>query len=151
MKRAPPFGFEIVVDYKRIFRSWHIGAVKTVLISGERADSVAHGSVLLGVAEFHVLPVHFPYQSTDSVGDDERVRRIVQHGLAFGVDRRIAQDFLADEHDARYVLDLVDAVEEMSDLFLRRVAVIRRPQDDVEAVVADGLGVGAEDTQVDIA
>lgn len=55
MKRAPPFGFEIVVDYKRIFRSWHIGAVKTVLISGERADSVAHGSVLLGVAEFHVL------------------------------------------------------------------------------------------------
>ena len=57
MKRAPPFGFEIVVDYKRIFRSWHIGAVKTVLISGERADSVAHGSVLLGVAEFHVLPV----------------------------------------------------------------------------------------------
>ena len=79
------------------------------------------------------------------------VRRIVQHGLAFGVDRRIAQDFLADEHDARYVLDLVDAVEEMSDLFLRRVAVIRRPQDDVEAVVADGLGVGAEDTQVDIA
>lgn len=47
MKRAPPFGFEIVVDYKRIFRSWHIGAVKTVLISGERADSVAHGSYLL--------------------------------------------------------------------------------------------------------
>lgn len=28
MKRAPPFGFEVVVDYKRIFRSWHIGAVK---------------------------------------------------------------------------------------------------------------------------
>jgi hypothetical protein len=73
MKRAPPFGFEVVVDYKRIFRSWHIGAVKTVLISGERADSVAHGSVLLGVAEFHVLPVHLPYQSTDSVGDDERI------------------------------------------------------------------------------
>lgn len=73
MKRAPPFGFEIVVDYKRIFRSWHIGAVKTVLISGERTDSVAHGSVLLGVAEFHVLPVHLPYQSTDSVGDDERI------------------------------------------------------------------------------
>ena len=73
MKRAPPFGFEVVVDYKRIFRSWHIGAVKTVLISGERADSVAHGSVLLGVAEFHVLAVHLPDQSTDPVGDDERV------------------------------------------------------------------------------
>ena len=67
MKRAPPFGFEIVVDYKRIFRSWHIGAVKTVLISGERADSVAHGSVLLGVAEFHVLPVHFPGSAEDAL------------------------------------------------------------------------------------
>ena len=76
MKRAPPFGFEIVVDYKRIFRSWHIGAVKTVLIPGERADSVAHASVLLGVAEFHALPVHLPDQSTDPVGDDERVTSV---------------------------------------------------------------------------
>ena len=77
MKRAPPFGFEVVVDYKRIFRSWHIGAVKTVLISGERADSVAHGSVLLGVAEFHVLPVHLPYQSTDSVAMMSASRRFM--------------------------------------------------------------------------
>ena len=79
------------------------------------------------------------------------VRRIVQHGLAFGIDRRITQDFFADEHDSRYVLNLIDAVEEMGYLFLRRIAVIRRPQDNVETVVADGLGVGTEDTQVDIA
>ena len=79
------------------------------------------------------------------------VRRIVQHGLAFGIDRRITQDFFADEHDSRYVLNLIDAVEEMGYLFLRRIAVIRRPQDNVETVVADGLGVGTEDAQVDIA
>ena len=73
MKRAPPFGFAVIIDHKRIFRAWCIRAVETMLVTGERADSVAHGSVLLGVAEFHVLAVHLPDQSADPVGDDERI------------------------------------------------------------------------------
>ena len=39
----------------------------------------------------------------------------------------------------------------MVDVGLRRVAVIRRPQDDVEAVIADDFGIGAQDAQVDVA
>ena len=79
------------------------------------------------------------------------VCRIVQHGLAFGIDRRIAQDFLADEHDARYVLYLIGAVEEMGDLFFRRIAVVRRTQDDVKPVVRNGPGISTEDAKVDVA
>ena len=39
----------------------------------------------------------------------------------------------------------------MVDIGFRRVAVIRRPQDDIETVVADDLGIGAHDAQVDVA
>ena len=71
MKRAPPFGFEVVVDDERVFRSWNIRLVETVFVSGECADGVADAAVLFGVVEADISVMHLPDESPYPVSRDE--------------------------------------------------------------------------------
>ena len=79
------------------------------------------------------------------------LRRHSQHRLALLLVRRIAQHFLADEHDARHIGNIRGPLEKLINLLFRYVAVIRRPQDDVEPAGRNGLGVSRQDSQIRIA